>query len=65
MADAIACLRPSSKLEPALQSEVDALSAIEPHIETRMVASRIRDDELILPLYESVHADAIVGEFRG
>ena len=63
MADACANLSTLAELEPALQCKVDAFSAIEPHVEPGVIASRVGDDKLVLLLNERIDPDAVVGEF--
>ena len=62
IADAAANLGPFAKLEPAFQCKIDTLSAVESHVKTRVVPSRICDDILILLLHKGINTDAIIRE---
>ena len=55
-------MRLPANVNPAVEREVDTLSAVEPQIETGMVAHRKGDDKLALSLNERVRTARRLGQ---
>lgn len=62
--DTFASLCLSSKVQPAVQSEIDALSTVEAKIETGMVSTWKCDNELSSLLYQYIRSAGRLSESR-